>query len=145
MAAPNSEIRIGTRSAIARLSVGLSFARRRRHTPTNQQRQGGDRDQGERALSQHRGLQVRHGLLPRKAHAHGAAEARVRLQAHGGGRRHRRRRARGARDLRRHGHLYFDTTDAFQAAFAPHAQAILADIPNYTNTQPTIQISEVKL
>ena len=43
------------------------------------------------------------------------------------------------------GHLYFDTADAFQAAFAPHAQAILADIPNYTNTQPTIQISEVKL
>jgi uncharacterized protein (TIGR02118 family) len=43
------------------------------------------------------------------------------------------------------GHLYFDSTDAFQAAFAPHAQAILADIPNYTNTQPTIQISEVKL
>jgi uncharacterized protein (TIGR02118 family) len=33
----------------------------------------------------------------------------------------------------------------FQTAFAPHAQAILADIPNYTNTQPTIQISEVKL
>ena len=43
------------------------------------------------------------------------------------------------------GHLYFDSTDAFQAAFAPHAQAILADIPNYTNTQPTIQISQVKL
>ena len=43
------------------------------------------------------------------------------------------------------GHLYFDSTDAFQTAFAPHAQAILADIPNYTNTQPTIQISEVKL
>ena len=43
------------------------------------------------------------------------------------------------------GHLYFDSTDAFQAAFAPHAQAILADIPNYTNTQPTIQISEIKL
>ena len=43
------------------------------------------------------------------------------------------------------GHLYFDSTDAFQTAFAPHAQAILADIPNYTNTQPAIQISEVKL
>jgi uncharacterized protein (TIGR02118 family) len=43
------------------------------------------------------------------------------------------------------GYLYFDSTDAFQSAFAPHAQAILADIPNYTNTQPTIQISEVKL
>jgi uncharacterized protein (TIGR02118 family) len=43
------------------------------------------------------------------------------------------------------GHLYFDSTDAFQTAFAPHAQAIMADIPNYTNTQPTIQISEVKM
>jgi uncharacterized protein (TIGR02118 family) len=43
------------------------------------------------------------------------------------------------------GHLYFDSTDAFQAAFGPHAQAILGDIPNYTNTQPTIQISEVKV
>jgi uncharacterized protein (TIGR02118 family) len=43
------------------------------------------------------------------------------------------------------GHLYFDSTDAFQSAFAPHAQAIMADIPNYTNTQPTIQISEVKM
>ena len=42
------------------------------------------------------------------------------------------------------GHLYFDSADAFQAAFAPNAQAILADIPNYTNTQPTIQISDVK-
>src|SRR5262249_28508101 len=43
------------------------------------------------------------------------------------------------------GHLYFDSTDAFQTAFAPHAQSILADIPNYTNTQPTIQVSEVRL
>ena len=43
------------------------------------------------------------------------------------------------------GHLYFELVDAFQAAFTPHAQVILADIPNYTNTQPTIQISDVKL
>ena len=43
------------------------------------------------------------------------------------------------------GHLYFDSTEAFQTAFAPHAQAILADIPNYTDTQPIIQISVVKL
>jgi hypothetical protein len=41
--------------------------------------------------------------------------------------------------------LHFDSTDAFQSAFAPHAQAIFADIPSYTNTQPTVQISEVKL
>jgi uncharacterized protein (TIGR02118 family) len=42
-------------------------------------------------------------------------------------------------------HLFFDSAEAFQSAFAPHANAILADIPNYTNTQPTIQISEVKM
>ncbi len=43
------------------------------------------------------------------------------------------------------GHLYFDSLDAFQTAFAPHAQAIMADIPNYTDIQPIIQISEVKM
>jgi uncharacterized protein (TIGR02118 family) len=43
------------------------------------------------------------------------------------------------------GHLYFDSVEAFQAAFGPHAPAILADIPNYTNTQPVLQISAVKL
>lgn len=43
------------------------------------------------------------------------------------------------------GHLYFDSVEAFQAAFGPHAAAIMADIPNYTNVQPTIQVSEVKL
>ena len=43
------------------------------------------------------------------------------------------------------GHLYFDSVAEFQAAFAPHAAQIMADIPNYTNVQPTIQISEVKL
>jgi uncharacterized protein (TIGR02118 family) len=43
------------------------------------------------------------------------------------------------------GHLYFDSIGAFQSAFAPHPQEIMAGIPNYTNTQPTIQISEVKM
>jgi uncharacterized protein (TIGR02118 family) len=42
-------------------------------------------------------------------------------------------------------HLYFDSVEAFQAAFGPHAGAIMGDIPNYTNVQPTIQVSEVKL
>ena len=42
-------------------------------------------------------------------------------------------------------HLFFESVDAFQAAFAEHGGAILADIPNYTNTQPTLQISQVKL
>lgn len=43
------------------------------------------------------------------------------------------------------GHLSFESLEAFQTAFAPHAQKLLADIPNYTNSQPTIQISEVAL
>jgi uncharacterized protein (TIGR02118 family) len=43
------------------------------------------------------------------------------------------------------GHLYFDSADAFQTAFGPHAQEIMADVPNYTNVQPIVQISEVKL
>jgi uncharacterized protein (TIGR02118 family) len=43
------------------------------------------------------------------------------------------------------GHLLFDSVEAFQQAFGPHAQAIVGDIPNYTNTQSTIQVSEVKL
>ena len=42
-------------------------------------------------------------------------------------------------------HLLFDSVEAFQGAFGPHADVIMADIPNYTDTQPTIQISEVKI
>ena len=43
------------------------------------------------------------------------------------------------------GHLYFDSIEAFQTAFGPHAESIMADIPNYTDIQPSIQISEVKM
>jgi uncharacterized protein (TIGR02118 family) len=43
------------------------------------------------------------------------------------------------------GHLYFNSVAEFQAAFGPHAEAIMADIPNYTDIQPIIQISEVKM
>ncbi len=42
-------------------------------------------------------------------------------------------------------HMLFDNLGAFQAAFAPHAAEIQGDIPNYTQEQPIIQISEVKL
>jgi uncharacterized protein (TIGR02118 family) len=41
-------------------------------------------------------------------------------------------------------HMNFDSVDAFQAAFGPHAKTLMADIPNYTKAQPQIQISEVK-
>ena len=43
------------------------------------------------------------------------------------------------------GHLLFDSVEDFGAAFAQHGAAIQADIPNYTNTQPVIQISLVKM
>jgi uncharacterized protein (TIGR02118 family) len=42
-------------------------------------------------------------------------------------------------------HLLFESVPVFQAAFAPHAQAIMADIPNYTPIEPVVQISDVKL
>ena len=41
-------------------------------------------------------------------------------------------------------HLSFDSVDAFQTAFGPHAEKIMADIPNYTDAKPIIQISDVK-
>jgi len=41
------------------------------------------------------------------------------------------------------GHLYCESVEAFQASFGPHSKAIMADIPNYTNQTPVIQISDV--
>ena len=43
------------------------------------------------------------------------------------------------------GHLYFDSVEAFQAAFGLHGQSIMGDIPNFTDIQPVIQISDVKI
>src|SRR5689334_13408015 len=40
-------------------------------------------------------------------------------------------------------HLRFDSVQSFQNAFGPHADGIMADIPNYTTIEPVIQISEV--
>ena len=40
-------------------------------------------------------------------------------------------------------HIFCESTDAFQAGFGPHAAEIMADIPNYTDQMPVIQISEV--
>jgi uncharacterized protein (TIGR02118 family) len=38
--------------------------------------------------------------------------------------------------------MKFESADAFGKAFGPHAAEIMADIPNYTNAQPVIQISD---
>jgi uncharacterized protein (TIGR02118 family) len=43
------------------------------------------------------------------------------------------------------GHLLFDSVADFQAAFGPNADAIMSDIPRYTDIEPVLQISEVML
>ncbi|HEX5632787.1 MAG TPA: EthD family reductase [Gemmatimonadales bacterium] len=40
-------------------------------------------------------------------------------------------------------HIFADSVESFQAAFGPHAKEILGDIPNYTDLQPVMQVSEV--
>ena len=40
-------------------------------------------------------------------------------------------------------HVFCESVEAFQAGFGPHAKEIMADIPNYTDLTPVIQISEV--
>ena len=43
------------------------------------------------------------------------------------------------------GHLWFDSVASFQGAFGPNADRILGDIPNYTNIEPIVQVSEVMI
>jgi uncharacterized protein (TIGR02118 family) len=42
------------------------------------------------------------------------------------------------------GYLIFDTVEKFQAAFDKVGDELLADIPNYTNTEPVVQISDLQ-
>jgi uncharacterized protein (TIGR02118 family) len=41
------------------------------------------------------------------------------------------------------GHVYFNTVADFQKGMGQHGKEIMADIANYTNIQPQIQISEI--
>lgn len=40
-------------------------------------------------------------------------------------------------------HFLFDSVEDFMAAFLPHAAMLKEDRPNYTDTEPIIQVSEV--
>jgi len=40
-------------------------------------------------------------------------------------------------------HIFADSVEAYQKAFGPHADEIMADIKNYTDIAPVVQISEV--
>ena len=42
------------------------------------------------------------------------------------------------------GHLYFNNIEDFISSFGPNANAITSDIPNYTDTTPIVQISDVR-
>jgi uncharacterized protein (TIGR02118 family) len=41
------------------------------------------------------------------------------------------------------GHVYFNSLDGFQKGMGQHGKEIMGDVPNYTNIQPQIQISEI--
>ena len=41
------------------------------------------------------------------------------------------------------GYFYFNSIEEYGKAFGANAEKILGDIPNYTNIEPTVQISEV--
>ncbi len=40
-------------------------------------------------------------------------------------------------------HLTFDSVATFQSSFAPHAAKFAEDVPNYTNVEGELQISEI--
>lgn len=40
-------------------------------------------------------------------------------------------------------HLVFDSVEDFQSAMGPHSPKFSADVPNYTNTTASLQISEI--
>ena len=42
------------------------------------------------------------------------------------------------------GHLYFNSTEDFQKALGTHGPELMADIPNYTNVRPQIQVAEIQ-
>jgi len=42
-------------------------------------------------------------------------------------------------------HYLFDTADDFMEAFLPHAAELQGDMPNYTDIEPIIQVSEVAI
>lgn len=42
-------------------------------------------------------------------------------------------------------HFLYDSFEAFQQAFMPHAETLMKDIANYTDIETVIQFSEVKL
>ena len=40
------------------------------------------------------------------------------------------------------GNLYFESMESFQNSFGPNALQIMADVPNYTDIEPIVQLSK---
>jgi len=43
------------------------------------------------------------------------------------------------------GNMYFDSVQEFENAFGPNAEKIMGDLPNFTNIEPVVQVSEVMI
>lgn len=43
------------------------------------------------------------------------------------------------------GHLYFESVEDFENSFGPNSEKIIGDLPNFTNSEPVLQISEVMM
>ena len=43
------------------------------------------------------------------------------------------------------GILYFSSVEEFEKSFGPNSDKIMGDLPNFTNIEPTIQVSEVMI
>jgi uncharacterized protein (TIGR02118 family) len=43
------------------------------------------------------------------------------------------------------GHLTFESVDSFRKCFGPNAKKIFSDMENFTNIEPHVQISEIKV
>jgi len=41
------------------------------------------------------------------------------------------------------GNMYFNSVTEFEQSFGPNAEKIMGDVPNFTNSEPIVQISEV--
>ena len=41
-------------------------------------------------------------------------------------------------------HLVFESVEAFTAALGPHVEEIMADVANYTDITPVLEISEIR-
>lgn len=40
-------------------------------------------------------------------------------------------------------HLLFESFESFQKSYLPHSEVVRADIPNYTNLTPSVQMGSV--